>query len=215
MRKASRPVIAEFSLSAGEHGDVHTFRVPTSDIAQEAEDVFHSTGAQVPLVLKNLERLSDVLGLQRAAPTGGDQQGSRSQGVQATLYGNPSGATFVDEKDCRFGCFSRNQNCLGLASGDVMRLLELDSRSHRDTTRRYPATVLDFGARARVARLRDFAEHRTRDHDIVEEMGEQIEVAGLGQCDEWAGVDDQPHAGLRSFVCLFIQRSVDSSAAAS
>ncbi len=41
----------------------------------------------------------------------------------------------------------------------------------------------------------------------------QIEVANLGQCDEWAGVDDQPHAGLFGFV--FIQRSVVSSAAAS
>jgi hypothetical protein len=183
-------------------------------MAQEGEDVLCRPSVQVPLVLKNLERLPDLIGLQEAALSGGDQQGSRSQGVYATFYGDPPGATFVDEKDCRLGRFSRDQNCLGLAGGDVTRLLELDSLSYRDAERRNPTTVLDFGARTRFARLRDFAEDRGWDHNVVEELREQIEVAGLGQRDEWASIDHEPHAGLRSFVCRSIQRSVASSASA-
>ena len=105
----------------------------------------HSTGVQVPLVLKNLECLPDVLGLQQLAPTGGDQQGSRSQRVQAALYGDPPSATFVDEKDCRFWRFSRDQNRLRLAGRDITRFLELDSRRDRDAAR----------ASRRFARLAD------------------------------------------------------------
>jgi hypothetical protein len=77
--------------------------------------------------LKNLERLFDLLGSEEAAPRGGNQETPRSQGVEAALDGDPPGATFVDEKDCRLGRGRRNQNCFSLAGGDVTRLLKLDS----------------------------------------------------------------------------------------
>ena len=110
------------STTVSSQGDGRDAKDDETERLHEAEDVLYSTGVQVPLVLKNLERLADVLELHQAAPTGGDEQGSRSQRVQAALYGDPPSATFVDEKDCRFGRFSRDQNCFGLAGRDITRL---------------------------------------------------------------------------------------------
>jgi hypothetical protein len=50
----------------------------TSWTAQEDEDVLDHPRIQVSLALKNVQRLSDLVGLQQAVPSGSDQQGSRS-----------------------------------------------------------------------------------------------------------------------------------------
>lgn len=164
--------------------------------------------------LKELKCLSNLLWLQEAPSSGGKQQSSRSQGVQAAPYGDLASATFIDEKDCRLWCFSRDQNGLGLSGSDVSRLLKLDPCTRRDSARRNPTTILDFRAWARLAGPCDFVEDCSRDYDLVEELREQTQVAGFGQRDEWAGSDNQPHTGLRSFVCLSIRRSVASSVSA-